>query len=50
MKSLNLRISSLVGYVKRANAFLVYIICIKETVHDRWYLYKRLVFGEPIVD
>ena len=41
MESLNLRISSLVGYAKRANAFLVYIICINETVHDRWCLHKK---------
>ena len=42
MKSLNLRISFLVGYAKRANAFLVYIICINETVHDRWCLHKSV--------
>ena len=42
MESLNLRISSLVCYAKMANAFLVYIICINETVHDRWCLHKSV--------
>ena len=33
MKSLELTISSLVGYFKKTNAFLVYAICFLETVH-----------------
>ena len=50
MESLNLRISSLVGYAKRANAFLVYIInyaLMKLFTIDGVYI---KVFGELIVD
>ena len=36
MKSLELKISSLVGYFKNANALLVYAICFLETVHEKW--------------
>ena len=38
-KSLNLiQISLSIGYFKETNAFLVYAICFRETVHDKWCL------------
>ena len=41
-KSLDLQISSLVSYFKKTDAFLVYAICIYETVHDIWCLHKSV--------
>ena len=41
-KSLDPQISSLVGYFKKTNAFLVYFICFNETVHDKWCSYKSV--------
>ena len=35
-------ISSLVGYYKKRNAFLVYFICFGETVHHKWCLHKSV--------
>ena len=33
--SLDLQISSLVGYFKKTNDFIVYAICFHETTHDK---------------
>ena len=35
-KSLDLQISSSVGYFKKINAFLVCTMCCHETIHDKW--------------
>ena len=35
-KSLDLQISSSVGYFKKINAFLVCTMCRHETIHDEW--------------
>ena len=40
--ALDLQISSLVGYFKKANAFLVYTICFNDSVHDKWCLDKSV--------
>ena len=37
--------SSLVGYFKKANAYLVFFIRFNETVHDKWCLHKSV--GQP---
>ena len=39
-KSLDLKISSLVGCFKKINAFLVFSICFHKTVHNKWCLDK----------
>ena len=39
------QISSLVGYFKKANAYLVFFIRFNETVHDKWCLHKSV--GQP---
>ena len=46
MKSLDFEISSVLGYFKRTNAFLVYSICFHKTVHDKWCLYKSVRITE----
>ena len=43
-KSLDLQTSSLVGYFKKINAFLVSFICFHKTVHNKWCLDKT--FGQ----
>ena len=35
-KSLDLQISSSVGYFKKINVFLVCTMCCHETIHDEW--------------
>ena len=40
-KSLDLQISSLVGYFKKTNDFIVYAISFHETIHDKWCLHKK---------
>ena len=42
-KSLDLQISSLVGYFKKINAFVVYAKCVHETVRDKWCLHKSVL-------
>ena len=37
---LNFQISSLVGFFKKINAFLVFSICFPKTVHNKWCLDK----------
>ena len=39
-KSLNIQISSLVGCFKKINAFLVFSLCFRRTVHSKWWLDK----------
>ena len=41
-KSLDLQISSLVGFFKKIYAFLVHLICANETVHVKWCLHKSV--------
>ena len=41
-KSLILQISSLLGYFKKINAFLVYSICLHKTFHNKWCLDKTV--------
>ena len=41
-KSLILQISSLVGYFRKINAFLVYSICLHKTFHNKWCLDKTV--------
>ena len=36
------QISSLVGYLNKTNAFLVYVIGFNETVHEKWCLEKSV--------
>ena len=41
--SLDLKNSSIVGYFKKINAFLVYsILCFHKTVHNKWCLDKTV--------
>ena len=41
--SLDLKNSSIVGYFKKINAFLVYsILCFHKTVHNKWCLDKKV--------
>ena len=35
---MDLKISSLVGYFKKLNTFLVYSVCFHKTVHNKWCL------------
>ena len=39
---MDLKISSLMGYFKEANAFPVYATCLHETFHDKWCLHKSV--------
>ena len=41
-KNLYIQISSLVGYFKKANAYLAFFIRFNETVHDKWCLHKSV--------
>ena len=50
MQSLNLQISSKVGYFKKKNAFLVYVICFYETVLEEWCLDKSVRESESGVE
>ena len=42
MKPLDIQISSLMVYFKKINAFLVYFICFRKTVHNYWCLDKTV--------
>ena len=39
---MDIQFSSLVGYFKKANAYLVFSIRFNETVHDKWCLHKSV--------
>ena len=41
-KSLDLLISSWVGYFENINAFLIYSICFHKTVQGKWFLDKTI--------
>ena len=41
-KNLYIQISSLVGYFKKANAYLAFFVRFNETVHDKWCLHKSV--------
>ena len=41
-KSLDFQFSSLVGYFTKSKAFIVYVTCFNEDVHDNWCLHKSV--------
>ena len=49
-KSLDLQISSSLGYSKRTNAFLVYAICFHEIVHDKSCGHKSVRQTEKVLE